>query len=265
MGKESIESMEADHKAGEHHVKDFTSTGHVHTDIAAGPYTGLERPLKERVAADHERASVQLKAEHQKELAALKAEEVQKLADLKAEHAMTEGGTGIIDKLKGRVDPIKQAEKMQLRAEIARAKEAIKAEHGYETAALKSKRDKEIAALSAAEKLSHPSDKMAHPAVYHDTPGLYDAAGVPTSGLPLQSGSVYQQPQMTQPLLQPHMVQQPVVAQPVLQATGAQPVLQTAGVQPVFQTTGVQPVFQTTGQPVLQTGQPTVHNTTTWR
>jgi len=234
MGKESIQSMEADQKAGEHHVKDFTSTGHIHTDIAAGPYTGLERPLKERVAADHARASVQLKAEHQKELAALKAEEVQKRADLKAEHAMTEGGTGFIDKLKGKVDPIKQAEKRQLKAEIARAKEAIKAEHDYETAALRAKRDKEFAALSAAEKLSHHSDKMAHPAVYHDTPGLYDTAGVPISGHPHQSGSVvYQQPQM-QPLIQPHMVQQ-------------------CGCTACVQTTGTQPVLQTSGQPIVDT------------
>jgi len=259
MGKESIQSMEADH-AGEHPVKDFTSTGHIHTDIAAGPYEGPERPLKERVAADHARASAQLKAEHTKELAELKAEEVQKMADLKAEHAMTEGGTGIIAKLKGNVDPIKEAEKMQLKAEIARAKEAVKAEHDYETAALKSKKSKETAALTAAEKLSHPSG--------------YDTAGVRTAGLPLQPGVVYQQPQMMQPMVQPHMgqshvVQQPVVAQPFL--TGVQPVL--TGVQPVLHTgaqpvlTGAQPVLHAGTQPVLQTtgAQPIVHNTTTWR
>jgi hypothetical protein len=222
MGKESIQSMEAENKAaGEHHVKDFTSTGHIHTEIAAGPYTGLEKPLKERVAADHTRASIQLKAEHQKELAVLKAQEVQKLADLKAEHAMTEGGTGIWDKLKGSVDPIKLAEKRQLKAEIARAKESLKAEQDYETAALNAKRDKENAALAAAEKLSR-SDKIPHP----------DArdAGMHTgsSGAPLPNTVVYQQPMqqpMMQPVLQqPHFVQQPVAmaAQPV--AVAAQPV-----------------------------------------
>jgi hypothetical protein len=203
---------------GEHHLgdlykaRDFTSTGHIHTELASGPYRGLERPLKERVAADFERAAVQLKAEQSKDIAFLKADEIEKAADLKAEHAMTEGGTGFLAKLMGTEDPVKRAERKQLKAEIRRAKQALKADHAYETAELQAKKSKEKAALAAAGKLRHSPENVVH------TP----EAGVHAYGMPVvqPNTAVYQEPQ-------PQMVPQMVVQQPVLQAP-EQPVIQPA-------------------------------------
>jgi colicin import membrane protein len=157
MGKESIQSMEAGNVANQNLSKDFTGPGHIHTNIAAGPYNGEEVPITERLAADHARAAAQLKAEHAKELAILQARKAQLKADLKAEHAMTAGGTGLIAKLKGTEDPVKRAEKKQLKAEIARLEQTMKAAHQYEDAELKAKREKDNAAFAAAERFTHSS------------------------------------------------------------------------------------------------------------
>ena len=106
-------------------------------------------PLKEQVAADHSRDAAQLKAEHGKEKAALKAEEAQLMAAQKAEHAKTPGKTGLLAKLTGKEDPIKKAEKQELKAEMARAEELTKAEHDAENAHLKANRTTDMSAVNA--------------------------------------------------------------------------------------------------------------------
>lgn len=116
-------------------------------------------PLKEQVAADHARDATQLKAEHGKEMAALKAEEAQLLAAQKAEHSKTPGKTGLLAKLTGKEDPVKKAEKQELKAEIARAEELTKAEHDAENAQLKAHRTTDMSAIKAAHG-SHASHAL---------------------------------------------------------------------------------------------------------
>jgi hypothetical protein len=119
-------------------------------------------PLKERVAADHAMTQTQLKAEHTKEMANLKAEEAQATAALKAEHAKTPGDTGLLAKITGKEDPIKKAEKQQLKAEIARAEETTKANQAYEKAELNARKAKESATVNAADKLVHDDSRFAN-------------------------------------------------------------------------------------------------------
>jgi len=119
-------------------------------------------PLKERVAADHAMTATQLKAEHTKEMANLKAEEAQATAALKAEHAKTPGDTGLLAKITGKEDPIKKAEKQQLKAEIARAEETTKANQAYEKAELNARKAKESATVNAAEKLVHGNNQFSN-------------------------------------------------------------------------------------------------------
>lgn len=95
--------------------------------------------IQTAVAADRARDATQLKAEHGKEMAALKAEEAQLIAAQKAEHAKTPGKTGLLAKLTGKEDPVKKAEKQELKAEIARAENQTKAEHDAEDAQLKAR------------------------------------------------------------------------------------------------------------------------------
>ena len=106
-------------------------------------------PLKEQVAANHSRDAAQLKAEHGKEKAALKAEEAQLMAAQKAEHSKTSGKTGFLAKLTGKEDPVKKAEKQELKTEIARAEERTKAEHDAENAQLKANRTADMSAVNA--------------------------------------------------------------------------------------------------------------------
>lgn len=141
-----------------------------------------EAPLKERVAADHGRDAAQLKAEHGKEMSALKAEEAQLLAAQKAEHAKTPGKTGLIAKLTGKEDPVKKAEKQELKAEIARAEETTKAAHDAENAQLKAHRTTDMSAVNAADKLhgshtNHAAGLPAAGALAHGTHG--GPAGIP--------------------------------------------------------------------------------------
>jgi len=117
-------------------------------------------PLKERVAADHAMTETQLKAEHTKEMANLKAEEAQATAALKANHAKTPGDTGLLAKITGKEDPIKKAEKQQLKAEIARAEETTKAQQAYEKAELNARKAKESATVNAADKLVHDDSRF---------------------------------------------------------------------------------------------------------
>jgi len=153
------ESADAGH-LNDHHGRDFMGADHVHTSIASGPYTGPEKPLAERVAIDYARAHAQLKAEHAKEDAVLAAEAIQMQADLKAQHAMTEGETGLLAKLRGNEDPMKSAEKKHLNAEILRAKEIAKAEHACERAELEAKEAKAKAAVKA-DKLTPSFNSLA--------------------------------------------------------------------------------------------------------
>jgi len=118
--------------------------------------------VKEQVAADHGRDAAQLKADHGKEMAALKAEEAKLLAAQKADHAKTPGGTGLIAKLTGREDPVKVAEKQELKAEIARAEDTTKAHHDAENAHLKANKSGDMAAVNAAEKLGSNNAHGAH-------------------------------------------------------------------------------------------------------
>jgi uncharacterized protein YifE (UPF0438 family) len=117
-------------------------------------------PLKDRVAADHAMTETQLKAEHTKEMANLKAEEAQATAALKAQHAKTPGDTGLLAKITGKEDPIKKAEKQQLKAEIARAEETTKAQQAYEKAELNARKAKESATVNAADKLVHDDSRF---------------------------------------------------------------------------------------------------------
>jgi hypothetical protein len=86
-------------------------------------------------------------------MSALKAEEAELLAAQKAEHSKTPGKTGLIAKLTGKEDPVKKAEKQELKAEIARAEESTKAAHDYENAQLKANKTNDMAAVNAADKL----------------------------------------------------------------------------------------------------------------
>jgi len=139
--------------------------------------------IQSAVAADHGRDAAQLKAEHGKEMTALKAEEAQALAAQKAEHSKTPGKTGLIAKLTGKEDPVKKAEKQQLKAEIARAEETTKAAHDQENAELKAHGAKHMASVNAMDNLhgssgSHnlaalPAGQLAH------TDGHVIAAGIP--------------------------------------------------------------------------------------
>jgi hypothetical protein len=155
-------------------------------------HDGEVAPLKQRVAADHAASSVQLKAEQAKEMAALKAEEAQRTAELKADHAKTPGKTGLIAKLMGKEDPVKKAEKQQLKAEIARAEDGTKAAHAIERSELDAQRSKENASLTAAEKMGGTGLHGAHGAsvnqhrnddIYNHATGAHGLAALADDGI----------------------------------------------------------------------------------